>query len=61
MRIRSRKILIIFSAVFALVVTTIFLFDWNMLKPYVERQVTEKTGREFLIQGNLDVSLSLNP
>ncbi|MBA2658040.1 MAG: AsmA family protein [Nitrosospira sp.] len=61
MRMRSRKILIIFSAMFALVVTTIFLFDWNMLKPYVERQVTEKTGRKFLIQGNLDVSLSLNP
>ena len=31
------------------------------MKPYVERQVTEKTGREFLIRGNLDVDLSLNP
>ena len=61
MRTRSKKILIIFSAMFALMVTAILLFDWNMLKPYVERQVTEKTSRKFLIQGNLDVSLSLNP
>lgn len=57
----STKILIAISATFSVALIIILLFDWNMLKPYVERQVTEKTGREFLIQGNLDVSLSLNP
>ncbi|WBS04883.1 AsmA family protein [Pseudoduganella sp. SL102] len=31
------------------------LFDWNMLKPYINRKVSETTGREFAIQGNLDV------
>ena len=61
MRTRSKKILIVFGAMFALLAAAILLFDWNMVKPYVERQVTEKTGREFLIQGNLDLSLSLNP
>lgn len=61
MRTRSKKILVIFGGIFALAVIAILLFDWNVLKPYVERQVTETTGREFRIQGNLDVSLSLNP
>ena len=58
---RSRTILSIFGVLVILIVAFVTLFDWNMLKPYVERQVTEKTGREFTIQGNLDVKLSLNP
>ena len=62
MRIRTKKTLSIVSIALVLPVTVFVLwFDWNTLKPYVERQVTEKTGREFVIQGNLDVSLSLNP
>ena len=36
-------------------------FDWNLLKPYVERKVTAATGRTFAINGDLDVSLSLTP
>jgi uncharacterized protein involved in outer membrane biogenesis len=57
----KKTISLIFSAL--LVLTTIFAiwFDRNMLKPYVEHQVTEKTGREFTIRGDLDVRLSLNP
>jgi uncharacterized protein involved in outer membrane biogenesis len=31
------------------------LFDWNMLRPYINRKVSESTGREFAILGNLDV------
>lgn len=31
------------------------LFDWNMLRPYINRKVSESTGREFAIEGNLDV------
>ncbi|MGE5523226.1 MAG: AsmA family protein [Rhodospirillaceae bacterium] len=45
----------------AALVAFAFLFDWNTLKPYVERKVTEKTGREFTIKGDLDVDLGLNP
>src|SRR5688500_12696336 len=61
MRRRTKRILSISSIVFVLLVTIFIVwFDWNMIKPYVERQVTEKTGREFVIQ-DLDVRLSLNP
>ena len=62
MKIRTRHILSVSGAAFVLlVVAFIIWFDWNMLKPYIERQVTEKTGREFTIRGDLDVNLSLNP
>ncbi|SFN30316.1 hypothetical protein SAMN05216386_0369 [Nitrosospira briensis] len=61
MRRRTKRILSISSIVFVLLVTIFIVwFDWNMIKPYVERQVTEKTGREFVIR-DLDVRLSLNP
>ncbi len=58
---RSRATLSILSILLILVVGFVIWFDWNMIKPYVERQVTEKTGREFIIHGDLDVKLSLNP
>src|SRR5687768_7284905 len=62
MRRRTKRILSISSIVFVLLVTIFVVwFDWNMIKPFVERQVTEKTGREFVIRGDLDVALSLNP
>jgi uncharacterized protein involved in outer membrane biogenesis len=51
----------ILSILLILVAGFVIWFDWNMIKPYVERQVTEKTGREFIIHGDLDVKLSLNP
>ncbi len=31
------------------------IFDWNMLRGTIERKVTEKTGREFSIGGDIDV------
>jgi uncharacterized protein involved in outer membrane biogenesis len=49
------------AAIAVLVAAFVAWFDWNLLKPYVERKVTEKTGREFHIRGNLDVRLSFNP
>ncbi|WP_090827657.1 AsmA family protein [Nitrosovibrio tenuis] len=58
---RSRAVLSVLSVLLILVVAFAIWFDWNMIKPYVERQVTEKTGREFVIGGDLDVKLSLNP
>ena len=39
----------------------IVCFDWNLFKGYVERRVSAATGREFHIDGNLDVDLSMNP
>jgi uncharacterized protein involved in outer membrane biogenesis len=64
MNIRSRttrKVLLILGAVLVLAVAFAIWFDWNMTKPYIQRQVSEKTGREFVIAGDLDVRLSLNP
>ncbi|MBA2491662.1 MAG: AsmA family protein [Gammaproteobacteria bacterium] len=44
-----------------LVLLAIFI-DWNWLKPYIERAVSEQTGREFAIDGDLGVDLwSLTP
>ncbi|MEO8992763.1 MAG: AsmA family protein [Nitrosospira sp.] len=62
-RLRSvkRVLLLVSTALFVVVIIFAIWFDWNMLKPYVEHQVTEKTGREFTIRGDLDVTLSLNP
>lgn len=39
----------------ALVILFLMLFDWNMLRPYINRKVSETTGREFAIRGDLDV------
>jgi len=39
----------------------IVCFDWNLFKGMVERRVTAATGREFHIDGDLDVDLSMNP
>jgi uncharacterized protein involved in outer membrane biogenesis len=36
-------------------------FDWNMLRGPIERRVSQATGREFHIEGDLDVDLSLKP
>ena len=61
MRARYRRLLPILGIFFLLIVILFIWFDWNMIKPYVERQVTDKTGREFVIRGDLDVRLSINP
>ncbi|HWI12745.1 MAG TPA: AsmA family protein, partial [Burkholderiales bacterium] len=53
--------LAVFAILIAALVAFAFLFDWNLLKPFVERKVTEKTGREFVIKGDLHVRLGLNP
>ena len=39
----------------------ILFFDWNLLRGYIGKKVTEATGREFVIRGNLDVDLGLTP
>ncbi len=39
------------------IVVLLLLWDWNWFKRPIERYVTNKTGREFHIDGNLDVDL----
>jgi uncharacterized protein involved in outer membrane biogenesis len=58
---RARNTGIALLAFAALVVAFLAWFDWNLAKPYIERKVLEKTGREFRIHGDLKVRLSLNP
>ncbi len=49
-------------AAFALLlVLLILLFEWNMLRRPIERRVTAATGREFHINGDLRVTLSMKP
>jgi len=42
-----------------IVILFLMLFDWNMLRPYINRKVSETTGREFAIRGDLDVKIQL--
>jgi len=49
------------ALVLALVALAYALFDWNLFKGYAERRVSAATGREFHIDGNLDVRLSMQP
>lgn len=45
----------ILLAITVAVILFLMLFDWNMLRPYINRKVSETTGREFAIRGDLDV------
>lgn len=49
--------MIVLGMLFAALVVLIVLFDWNWFKGPVERIVQARTGREFRIDGNLDVDL----
>ena len=42
-------------ALIILVIIFILTFDWNRARPYINRKVSESTGREFVIGGDLDV------
>ncbi len=44
-----------------LLVAMVSVFDWNLARPYIVRQVTRSTGRSFEIKGDLEVHLSLWP
>jgi uncharacterized protein involved in outer membrane biogenesis len=51
----------ILGLVALLIALLVWWFDWNMLKPFVERRVQAQTGRVFHIDGDLDVDLSMAP
>lgn len=48
-------------AVIAIFVIFLAMFDWNVLRGYIGEKVTEKTGREFSINGDLDVDFFTFP
>lgn len=59
--VRTKKWLIGIAVCLLLLVTAVNLFDWNLARPYIARQVTSSTGRSFAINGDLEVKLSLWP
>ena len=58
---RKRKWLVGIAICLMLLVTAVYFFDWNLARPYIARKVTSSTGRNFAINGDLDVRLSLRP
>ena len=60
-RTPAQRGLAIVGLIAVLIAAFIWWFDWNMLKPFVERRVEARTGREFHIDGDLDVDLSMAP
>ncbi len=55
MRILTRTVIAV-AALAAIFAIFLALFDWNLLRGYIGEKVTEKTGREFTINGDLDVN-----
>ena len=49
------------AGIFALLMLALYVFDWNLARPYIARKVTSYTGRSFAINGDLKVHLSLRP
>src|SRR5688572_33373237 len=58
---KSRLGLMITALVTLAIVILILIWDWNWLKPPIERRVSAATGREFRIEGDLSVKLSMKP
>lgn len=51
----------VLALVALLIAMLVWWFEWNMLKPFVERRVEAQTGRQFHIDGDLGVDLSMTP
>ncbi len=51
----------IFLGLIALIVLVVAFFDWNWLRDPIARKVSSSVGRTFVINGDLNVYLSLRP
>ena len=56
---RRRRWPFVVGGIAVLLIVLVAVFDWNWFKGPIERRVTEATGREFRIGGELDVDLGL--
>ncbi len=61
MTTKQKKVTIALVTITLLVALLIYFFNWNMLRGFVEQRVTQSTGRNFYIRGDMDVALSWNP
>jgi hypothetical protein len=57
----QKRTLAIVGILAASIALAVVLFDWNMLRGYIAQEVSQRSGRELSIAGNLDVELSLTP
>src|SRR5262245_48048001 len=61
-RFSAGKIALVAGGILVLVVAcAVHLFEWNMLRGPISRHMSEVTGRPFAINGDLSVSLALQP
>jgi uncharacterized protein involved in outer membrane biogenesis len=58
---RTQKWVVGILSIITLLTVAVYLFEWNMLRGFVERRVMDSTGRSFQINGDLDVDLSWRP
>jgi len=58
---RIQKWLIGIAAFLTVLFVALYFLNWNLLRPYIARKVTDATGRSFAINGDLNVHLSLRP
>ena len=54
----AKRITLGFALLLVSPVLTVRVIGWNWAKNYVEYRVTQATGREFTIAGDLDINLS---
>src|SRR3569832_997131 len=57
----GKRIITALAVLIGVVVLVVVLFDWNWLKGPIEHRVSSATGRSYVINGDLDVDLSLHP
>ncbi|HEY3148407.1 MAG TPA: hypothetical protein VGJ75_18765, partial [Dongiaceae bacterium] len=50
-----------FGAVVALAFTVLMSIDFNDYRDLVQQRMKQATGRDLVIAGNIDVSMSLSP
>ncbi|QNM98815.1 AsmA family protein [Chitinimonas koreensis] len=58
---RRQRVAAVLVALLALIGLACWLFQWNWLRPMIERRVSDASGRSFEMRGDLDVKLGLKP
>lgn len=58
---RTQKWLVALAGLLIGALVALYFLDWNLLRPFIVHRVTAVTGRNFAINGDLSVQLSLRP